>query len=835
MTLGASKITIRSAHGNNSGWLYGGSNKTLNAGTSHIIFTGQITTSTHTTFTGNDNDEYYNISYTNPNSTEAAFYGNVKAHKVTFFGSSRFRGEKEIDSLILSSSKRYLFYTNQTIKINKYFKAVSSSCDGLIAIGSWISTGATPSNPSKLSFDPAAIIDINGTIISRVNAISGNITALNSIDNDNNTNITFPVPSGTTLYWVGGKGNWNDKAHWSLNNDGIFPASSGGCVPTPIDDVVFNNNSGFSAATDSVILDGIIHYCKDILWQGAKSNSILFGADSKYLNVYGSFTLQPNMRYHVARTNFISNHLGQTITTNKVTIGGPSLLSIGGNITFTGKGSWILQDSLTTLDKGSITLHSGTLNTNGKAVNIYLFSSNNNEVRKLELGASTITIRHSAAEWVYIGNNRTLDAGTSHIILESYQNSLNNLHFQGGNGNQYYNISFTNPSSLRAGINGSLKINKLFYAGNGNITGTNSIDTLQFTAGRTYEFEAGQIQTINKIFYPSGNPCYVTNIQSSSSNQAIARVLGGNVNYNYVSMKGVNATNSYATWNFGNQSTDGGNNSGVNFAGYDPNATIAGLGASDVFISTCNPFKDTLINTAGFYPNPTTSFSWSDGSTGDDLLITSSGTYSVDVNYGEGCTVSSSITIACPLPIELTNFEVIKNDHCEVMVHWTTGSERDNKEFKVYRSVDLVNWELIGVVEGRGNSSVANSYQLKDNTINESGTYYYYLRQEDYNGDSESFSPKSIVLLNCLNDLTVYPNPANEMINIAINDNGASSAGDIYFVDVAGKAVLQEKVEFSKDQQHVKINVSQLPAGIYMLQFASEERLYPVHKLVITR
>ena len=59
-----------------------------------------------------------------------------------------------------------------------------------------------------------------------------------------------------TLYWIGGSGNWSDINHWSLtsgNSGGILAPS----IPQSLNDVVFDNNSGFSLSNRTVTVNQV--------------------------------------------------------------------------------------------------------------------------------------------------------------------------------------------------------------------------------------------------------------------------------------------------------------------------------------------------------------------------------------------------------------------------------------------------------------------------------------------------------------------------------------------------------------------------------------------------
>jgi hypothetical protein len=81
------------------------------------------------------------------------------------------------------------------------------------------------------------IVQLNRLNITNITASGATVLADNSIDNGNNTGITFTAPTGKNLYWVGGAGNWEDPAHWSVVSGSTDPANR--CGPPTIYDNVF--------------------------------------------------------------------------------------------------------------------------------------------------------------------------------------------------------------------------------------------------------------------------------------------------------------------------------------------------------------------------------------------------------------------------------------------------------------------------------------------------------------------------------------------------------------------------------------------------------------------
>lgn len=99
-----------------------------------------------------------------------------------------------------------------------------------------------------------------------------------------------------------------------------------------------------------------------------------------------------------------------------------------------------------------------------------------------------------------------------------------------------------------------------------------------------------------------------------------------------------------------------------------------------------------------------------------------------------------------PLPVELISFDAtVVDEQKSVVLEWETASESNNDYFTIERSVDGYNWESITSVNGMGNSSVTTRYAYKDRQPMK-GVSYYRLKQTDFNGDSEFFDIRSVMI-----------------------------------------------------------------------------------------
>lgn len=219
---------------------------------------------------------------------------------------------------------------------------------------------------------------------------------------------------------------------------------------------------------------------------------------------------------------------------------------------------------------------------------------------------------------------------------------------------------------------------------------------------------------------------------------------------------------------------------------------------------------------------------WSnDGPDERNMYWTGSG----DVTIGRGIdgtgfnnTFLDNLTIGdidCSLlPIEMTNFDVRSNSDCSVKITWETKSERNNSHFLIQRSQDGINWTNVGQRTGANNSTETLSYQFEDTPAG-NGIFYYRVQQVDFNGTSETFDPKSVIVNNCMTNY-LYPNPTKQMVYTGNID--LDSAIEIY--GVTG-VLYTDKVQV--DHVNNVIDLSELSAGAYVIQINGET--HPIIKI----
>lgn len=613
-------------------------------------------------------DVYYNVTFFSPTAPNNCniIYGTYNKISVVG-GNSLAMSSLTTDSLLLQSVGKYQFAP--TFKINKYFQATAPPCSGLIELAS-----KNVGTRTTITMGTNSVVNVSNAQIKDIGITGPNVPypANNSIDNGNNSGWAFTPPASHTYYWVGGTGNWNNGNNWASTSGG---APGSGCVPTKFDNVIFDDNSGFTAANKTVTIDNAA-YCDSMTWSGTNVVPILAG--NQPLQINGSLKMQTGMNVTLSSTiTFSSSRPNETIATGNAIFSNDNNINNFINLTFNGTGGWKLLDSIKMFSMSSlsgITFINGNLDLSGQYVKTYIFKTDgSNNPRKLNIANSTIDIikswDYSAAGSVPLTSAQTAN---SLIRVDSYSTVT------ARSGDVYNNVIFQSVGNT---LNGGI-YNRVDFLNGGTINNSPVIDTLLFTPGYSYTFQSGSTTTINKAWYASGNPCAPTIIQSSNTaiNANVSMPLtaanqpGGIYLIDFVRMKNITAVTGADR-----AQLEAGNQSLANDPTVDPNyvnninwidvpyagpSGIIGLGPRDSTIY-CNALPLTL-NTVNFAGSPTTKYTWYDNTTATTNTVTDTGSYRITVNYGSNCVIKDTIslhyidnpTLAGSLTNNITTFDV---------------------------------------------------------------------------------------------------------------------------------------------------------------------------------
>lgn len=207
-----------------------------------------------------------------------------------------------------------------------------------------------------------------------------------------------------------------------------------------------------------------------------------------------------------------------------------------------------------------------------------------------------------------------------------------------------------------------------------------------------------------------------------------------------------------------------------------------------------------------------------------DVVSSEKKTYTVAArNINSGCPVEleqkielQSIT---PLPVELVSFKAVARQH-QVLLQWTTASERDNDRFEVERSQDGRKFTLIGQVKGKGTSSLTNSYTFTDKNPS-TGVNYYRLRQVDYGGTFDYSKTVAVHMKETSASVKAYPNPFSHSLQVGINSENAGQI-QVTVSDAQGRVVMEQTIVSEGRYSTLELSTQNLATGVYFLRVTGD-------------
>lgn len=260
----------------------------------------------------------------------------------------------------------------------------------IISTALHLTGSVAPNRPAIISsvIGTQRTLTCNGTVtvasmdfqdIKGAGTASWNLSAVSSGDCGGNATITFATAQ--TNYWQSPVSSaFSTVARWFLATNG---GGGAGRVPLPQDTAVFDVNS---TATFSVALD-TVRYGTVIAtgFTGVLSSTIT-------TSCFGNWTNGSGMTITGSGAIIFAGRGSQTLTSAGVSFSCFLLFNGFG-------GTYALQDGLTVPSTISVTLTSGTLNTNGQACSWGLFIYSATSTAALTLGTSIITITGVGTPW----------------------------------------------------------------------------------------------------------------------------------------------------------------------------------------------------------------------------------------------------------------------------------------------------------------------------------------------------------------------------------------------------------------------------------------------------
>jgi hypothetical protein len=225
---------------------------------------------------------------------------------------------------------------------------------------------------------------------------------------------------------------------------------------------------------------------------------------------------------------------------------------------------------------------------------------------------------------------------------------------------------------------------------------------------------------------------------------------------------------------------------------------------------------DSMWTDIWYYPDPSFGvYGWDGAVFFDNSLVVLAQTYNqVSGNFYSRIYLMSFLLADVPVSVELTSLTASVSGE-DVLLNWTTATERNNKGFEVERKVSS-HWETVGFVTGKGTTTEPQVYSFRDNQVS-SGKYLYRLKQIDFDG-TYKYSNNVEVSVSVPVQYSLsqnYPNPFNPSTEISFGlKTDAKVKLNVY--NVLGQKVSSLiNNEMNAGGHSIKFNASEMPSGIY--------------------
>ena len=231
---------------------------------------------------------------------------------------------------------------------------------------------------------------------------------------------------------------------------------------------------------------------------------------------------------------------------------------------------------------------------------------------------------------------------------------------------------------------------------------------------------------------------------------------------------------------------------------------------------------------SGFDPNASqithyTGGVWKDEGTANAAVA--DGSFNSDHKYREASNITSfspfGVKSGAALPVELLYFYAEKESN-HVRLDWQTVTEINNSHFDVKWSVNGIDFEKIGHVEGAGTTTDVQFYDFI-HTSPAPSLNYYRLRQVDLD---EKFEYTNIIQVTLDNkpktSIKIFPNPATDYIVI----DGMAVSEIVQILNINGQLVKEFQIQGISNQY----SVSSLITGTYFIKVGRE-----IKKIIIQK
>lgn len=175
-----------------------------------------------------------------------------------------------------------------------------------------------------------------------------------------------------------------------------------------------------------------------------------------------------------------------------------------------------------------------------------------------------------------------------------------------------------------------------------------------------------------------------------------------------------------------------------------------------------------------------------------------------------------------PLAVKMKSFAVIKQGS-NALLHWVTESEINNDMYEIERSIDGINFVVVGSVKGAGTVTEVKRYSFTDPILQNSKTLFYRLRITDLDGKvTYSWIEKLYLDGSVVSGMMAYPNPftANPKIQLYCE---RETEGMLSIMNSAGQQAYRKNIKLSRGVNIIVLTeMNNLNSGLYIVDIIAD-------------
>lgn len=193
-----------------------------------------------------------------------------------------------------------------------------------------------------------------------------------------------------------------------------------------------------------------------------------------------------------------------------------------------------------------------------------------------------------------------------------------------------------------------------------------------------------------------------------------------------------------------------------------------------------------------------------------------------------------AVNLNTVLPVTWLGVQAVPVDNQKVLVKWSTASEQGNAGFDVQRSENGQNFTTIGHVAGSGTTTNVSHYSVEDNQVEQGRTYYYRIRQTDYNGHISYSITVSARLQTEGMTILVSPNPANHSSKVLITVN-RQQVMQVMLTNISGQVLNSSKVIAQRGLNTHTLDLSRYSDGTYFIRVVADDGTVDTKKIIVQK